>query len=112
MIGLLLINLGTPDEPTTSAVRRYLREFLSDPRVIDVNPVGRFLLLNLTILPFRPRKSAAAYRLIWTERGSPLLFHAQDLVVGVQERLGDSWQVELANHLESERGSCTNRGWR
>ena len=49
--GLLLINLGTPDAPTTSAVRRYLREFLSDPRVIDINPVGRWLLLNLIILP-------------------------------------------------------------
>lgn len=96
MIGLLLVNLGTPDDPSASAVRRYLREFLSDPRVLDINAVGRFLLLNLIILPFRPRKSAAAYRLIWTERGSPLLFHSQDLVPMVQERLGDRWRVELA----------------
>ena len=58
--GLLLINLGTPLEPTTAAVRRYLREFLSDPRVIDINPVGRALLLNFVILPFRPAKSAHA----------------------------------------------------
>ena len=54
--GLLLINLGTPDAPTTPAVRRYLREFLSDPRVIDINAVGRALLLNVFILPFRPAK--------------------------------------------------------
>jgi len=95
--GLLLINLGTPDAPTTPAVRRYLREFLSDPRVIDINPVGRALLLNLIILPTRPAKSAAAYRKIWDpERGSPLLAHSKDLAAGVQAGLGAGWQVELA----------------
>src|SRR5687768_2374301 len=92
--GLLLINLGTPDGPTTGAVRRYLREFLSDPRVIDLNPVGRALLLYLIILPFRPGKSAEAYRKIWTERGSPLLFHSLDLAAAVQQRLGEAWKVE------------------
>jgi protoporphyrin/coproporphyrin ferrochelatase len=95
--GLLLINLGTPDAPTTPAVRRYLREFLSDPRVIDVNAVGRALLLHLVILPFRPAKSAHAYRSIWdAERGSPLLFHGKDLAEAVQRRLGDGFRVELA----------------
>lgn len=97
LTGLLLINLGTPDAPTTPAVRRYLREFLSDPRVIDLNPVGRALLLNLIILPFRPAKSAHAYRSIWDPvRGSPLLVHSRDLAAGVQQRLGPSWHVELA----------------
>jgi protoporphyrin/coproporphyrin ferrochelatase len=95
MTGLLLCNLGTPEAPTTRAVRRYLHEFLSDPRVIDINPVGRWLLLNLVILPLRPRKSAAAYRKIWTERGSPLLFHGEDLVTAVRKRLGGEWAVEL-----------------
>ena len=95
--GLLLINLGTPDEPTTPAVRRYLREFLGDPRVIDINPVGRALLLHLVILPFRPKKSAHAYRQIWDpERGSPLLYHSKDLVAGVATKLGPTWRVELA----------------
>ncbi len=94
--GLLLINLGTPDEPTTPAVRRYLREFLGDPRVVDINPVGRALLLHLIILPTRPAKSAAAYRAVWTDRGSPLLFHSQDLTAAVADRLGDGWHVELA----------------
>lgn len=95
--GLLLLNLGTPDAPTTPAVRRYLAEFLSDPRVIDINPLARALLLHLIILRTRPAKSAAAYRAIWDPtRGSPLLFHSQDLAAGVQARLGGSWRVELA----------------
>jgi ferrochelatase len=95
--GLLLINLGTPDEPTTPAVRRYLREFLGDPRVLDINAVGRALLLHLIILPRRPAKSAHAYRSIWDpDRGSPLLYHSQDLAAGVAARLGDDWRVELA----------------
>lgn len=94
--GLLLLNLGTPDEPTTPAVRRYLREFLGDPRVLDINPIGRALLLNLIILPRRPAKSAHAYQSIWDpERGSPLLYHSQDLAKGVAAQLGDAWKVEL-----------------
>lgn len=97
MTGLLLINLGTPDAPTTPAVRRYLREFLSDPRVIDINPVGRALLLNLIILPFRPAKSAAAYQKVWgASTGSPLLMHSQALAAGVRDKLGADWKVELA----------------
>ncbi len=96
MTGLVLLNLGTPDAPTTPAVRRYLREFLGDPRVVDINAVGRALLLHLVILPFRSPKSAHAYRSIWTERGSPLLFHTQDLAAGVAAKLGPSWCVEVA----------------
>jgi protoporphyrin/coproporphyrin ferrochelatase len=95
--GLLLTNLGTPDAPTTRAVRRYLREFLSDPRVIDIHPVGRALLLNLIILPLRPAKSAHAYASIWdAQRGSPLLYHSRDLATAVAAQLGSSWHVELA----------------
>ena len=70
--GLLLINLGTPDSPGVADVRRYLREFLSDPRVIEIHPLKRWLLLNLIILRFRPRQSAEAYSKVWTERGSPV----------------------------------------
>jgi len=86
-IGVLLVNLGTPDGPETPEVRRYLREFLSDPRVIDINPLGRWLLLNLIILPFRPAKSSAAYKAIWSAEGSPLLIHGKSLTVGVQAAL-------------------------
>jgi len=95
--GLLLINLGTPDEPTPSAVRRYLREFLGDPRVLDIGAVGRALLLNLVILPRRPAASARAYATIWDpKRGSPLMYHSQDLAAAVAAKLGDEWHVELA----------------
>jgi ferrochelatase len=96
MTGLLLINLGTPEEPTVPAVRRYLREFLSDPRVIDINPVGRWLLLNLIILRRRPKQSAHAYQQVWTERGSPLMFHSEDLLDKVRAHMGEDWQVQLA----------------
>ena len=101
MKGLLLCNLGTPDRPTSGAVRRYLRQFLGDARVLDLNPVGRWALLNLVILPLRPRKSAAAYRKIWTDRGSPLLGHSEDLVAAVQGRLGAGWVVELGMRYQN-----------
>ena len=95
MTGLLLVNLGTPDDPSPSSVRRYLREFLADPRVLDISALGRWALLNLIILPTRPAKSAAAYQKIWTKRGSPLLTNSEDLLVAVRERLGPGWAVEL-----------------
>ena len=93
--GLLLINLGTPASPRPGDVRPYLREFLSDPRVIDIPALKRWLVLNLLILPFRPRQSGAAYAKIWTGRGSPLLFHSEDLVRKVQDRLGEETLVVL-----------------
>ena len=77
--GILLINLGTPDAPRTREVRAYLRSLLSCDRVLDINPVWRWLLLNLIVLPFRPKKSAKAYQEIWLEEGSPLLVYSQKL---------------------------------
>lgn len=96
MTGLILCNLGTPDDPSASSVRRYLAEFLADPRVLDINALGRWALLNLIILPTRPKKSAEAYRKVWTEAGSPLMVHGRALVEAVQQKLGDTWVVELA----------------
>lgn len=95
-VGVLLVNLGTPDSTEVGDVRRYLREFLNDPRVVDINPVGRWLLLNLVILPFRPAKSAEAYRTVWTEQGSPLLVYGKELTEKVQHDLGSDYHVELA----------------
>ena len=94
--GLLLINLGTPNSPRPEDVRPYLDEFLSDPRVLDIAAWRRWLVLHLFILPFRPKASGEAYAKIWTERGSPLLFHSQDLAQKVQQRFGAQVSVDLA----------------
>ena len=93
--GLLLINLGTPDKADAPNVRRYLREFLADARVIDLPAPLRYLLLYTVILPFRPKTTAKAYQLIWTDQGSPLLANSQRLVASIEERLGNSCKVAL-----------------
>ncbi len=93
--GVVLLQLGTPDSPSVGDVRRYLREFLGDPRVLTMPAVGRWLLLNLIILPFRPRRAAHAYRQIWTEEGSPLLVHSEELADGLRRELGGSVPVEV-----------------
>lgn len=93
--GVLLVNLGTPDTPEVGAVRRYLRQFLSDPRVIDLPAVMRWALVELAVLPWRPATTAAAYRKIWGT-GSPLLMNSQALATAVQERIGPEVRVELA----------------
>lgn len=95
MTGLLLMNLGTPDSPAKADVRAYLKEFLSDPRVLDGPAWRRKLILNLFILPRRPKQSAAAYRSIWTEEGSPILVHARSLRDKVRSRLPGDIPVEI-----------------
>ena len=87
--GILLINLGTPDSPSTRDVRIYLRELLSCERVIDIHPVARWFVLNLLILPFRPRKSAKAYKKIWTDEGSPLLVNCENLKTDLLKELAE-----------------------
>ncbi len=85
--GFLLINTGSPDAPEIPETRRYLRQFLSDPRGIDMAPLGRWLLLNFIILPFRPKQSSHAYKQIWTDRGSPLIFHSEDFRDALRKEL-------------------------
>ncbi len=85
--GVLLINLGTPESTSTKDVRDYLRQLLSSHRVIDIHPITRWLLLNLFILPFRPRNSAKAYKKIWLIDGSPLLVNSQSLKKDLLEQL-------------------------
>jgi protoporphyrin/coproporphyrin ferrochelatase len=92
-VGVLLLQLGTPDSTAVSDVRRYLREFLSDPRVLDIPAPARALLLNAVILPFRPRRSAEAYEKIWTAEGSPLILHTEALANRVQGLLGEGYRV-------------------
>ena len=94
--GVLLINLGTPDSPSVSDLRRYLRQFLSDPRVIDIPKLARFFLVNCLILPIRPKKSAKAYQSIWTDSGSPLLVHSIQIQETLQSELGKDVEVALA----------------
>ncbi|HWZ16223.1 MAG TPA: ferrochelatase [Mucilaginibacter sp.] len=100
--GVLLVNLGTPDSPETKDVRRYLNEFLMDPRVIDINPVSRALLVRGIIAPFRSPKSAKLYQKIWSdETGSPLLHYSKLQHQLLQQRLGDGYQVELAMRYQN-----------
>lgn len=84
---LLLVNLGTPEQPTTESVRRYLCEFLSDPRVVQIPRPVWWLILHLGVLRTRPAKSAKAYKTVWTERGSPLMVFTQDLTSALREEL-------------------------
>jgi ferrochelatase len=95
-IGVLLINLGTPDAPDPVAVRAYLAEFLSDRRVIEIPPIAWQPILRGIILTTRPRKSAEAYRQVWTEHGSPLAAITRRKAEALQRRLGDSIIVRHA----------------
>jgi len=95
-IGVLLVNLGTPDAPTAGAVRRYLKEFLSDPRVVEIPRLVWWPILNGIILNTRPRKSAHAYAQVWSEEGSPLAAITAAQARALQARLGGGVRVEWA----------------
>lgn len=100
--GVLLVNLGTPDSPSTSDVRKYLREFLMDGRVIDIPFISRFFLVNGIIAPFRAPKSAKLYKEIWSPiTGSPLMHYSLIQKELLQKRLGDGYQVELAMRYQT-----------
>lgn len=94
--GILLVNLGTPNSPSTPDVRRYLTQFLTDGRVIDIPWLPRQLLVRGIIGPFRAPKSAATYREIWMPEGSPLMVYGQRLLAKVRARLAPEIPVELA----------------
>ncbi|EWH09280.1 ferrochelatase [Catenovulum agarivorans DS-2] len=99
-LGVLLVNLGTPDQPEKQALRRYLKEFLSDPRVVEVPRAIWWFILNGVILNFRPARSAKAYKTVWTDEGSPLLIHtkkqAEKLQTQLTEQYGDGVMVKFA----------------
>ena len=99
--GILLINLGTPDSPSTSDVRKYLTQFLNDPRVIEINPIARFFLVNGIIVPFRASKSAKLYQQIWTKEGSPLLVNSNKMKNLLQQELGNNFVVELGMRYQN-----------
>ena len=93
--GVLLINLGTPEAPTRPAVRAYLKEFLSDPRVIEIPRVLWWPLLHFVILTTRPKASAARYEQVWTREGSPLKVHTERQTLLLQGYLGDRLRIPL-----------------
>lgn len=99
--GVLIVNLGTPDAPTRPAVYRYLKQFLLDRRVIDYSWLLRNLLVRGIIAPFRSGSSAKLYQKLWTKDGSPLKYYGKKLVEGVQQMLGETFEVELAMRYQN-----------
>jgi len=97
--GVLLVNLGSPDSPSVGDVRRYLREFLMDGRVLDAPWPVRFCVVHFAILPFRPKQSAEAYHKIWTPEGSPLVVISRNVQAKLQQRV--SVPVELAMRYQN-----------
>src|SRR5580704_16310704 len=93
--GLLFINLGTPNSTHIADINKYLREFLTDKRVIDMPYPIRYVLVYALIVPFRSKKSAHAYEAIWTNQGSPLLFHSQNLINCLRKTVGTQFNIAL-----------------
>ena len=109
-VAVLLINLGTPDAPEPAAVRRYLAEFLSDPRVVEIPQLIWQPILRGVILTTRPAKSAEAYRQVWTEEGSPLMAISKRQAANLRERFGGSATVGLAmRYGKSSIGDALSR---
>ncbi len=93
---VILINIGTPDSPSVGDVRRYLSEFLNDPRVMDIPRLLRKILVNMVIIPFRSSRSAKLYRILWTDNGSPLLYYGKRVRDRLEEISGDDFRIFLA----------------
>ncbi len=108
---LLLLNLGSPDAPTPEAVKRYLKQFLSDPFVIDIPQPLRYVLVNGLIIPKRKFSSAEAYEKVWTENGSPLVDITRSFAVSVSEELGSTWDVRWAMRYGSPSISSVLGDW-
>lgn len=100
-VGVLLINLGTPDSPSVKDVRKYLFEFLNDPRVIDISSILRIFLVNFIIVPFRASKSAKIYKDLWSKDGSPILIYGISVRDKLQLALGDDFEVHLAMRYQN-----------
>ncbi|MBF7074101.1 ferrochelatase [Glaciecola sp. MH2013] len=94
-IGVLVSNLGTPEAPSKQALKPYLKQFLSDPRVVEVPKVIWWCILNLIILNIRPKRSAEAYSTVWTEEGSPLLVHTKNQAAGIEAKLEEKYGANV-----------------
>lgn len=104
-IGVLITNLGTPKAPTAKELRVYLKEFLSDPRVVEVPRVIWWFILNFIILRIRPRRSAKSYKSVWTDKGSPLMFHTQHQAEALRKNLHADWGDDLILNFAMRYGS-------
>ncbi len=104
-VGILLANLGTPDAPTAAALRPYLRQFLSDTRVVEIPRAIWWFILNCIILVIRPKKSAEKYAQVWTKEGSPLLVHAQKQAILLRGFLGQKIKSPFAVELGMSYGN-------
>ncbi len=100
-VGILLVNLGTPDDPSTGSVRRYLRQFLLDGRVIDIPYILRQILVRLIIAPFRAYGSGKLYKQLWTENGSPLKVYGENVQQMLQEKMDDRYHIELGMRYQN-----------
>ena len=103
--GVLLCNLGTPDKPSSSKLRSYLKQFLSDPRVVEVPRIIWWLVLNLIILTIRPRRSAKLYQTVWTEDGSPLLVNSLSQTEKLKTALEKKYNYEIPVELGMRYGT-------
>ena len=99
--GILLVNLGSPDSTSVKDVRKYLRQFLMDGKVLDAPYPIRWFLVNCLILPKRPAESAEAYKKVWTKDGSPLIAISKEVQSALSNRVGEDYVVELAMRYQS-----------
>ena len=104
-IGILVTNLGTPDAPVAGSLRRYLKQFLSDPRIVELPRLLWWFILHGVILVIRPGRSAANYKKIWAEQGSPLLVHTRNLASGLAEELQGRFGKNLVVDFAMRYGS-------
>ncbi|TRY33792.1 ferrochelatase [Aliiglaciecola sp. M165] len=104
-IGVLITNLGTPDAPTKKALKPYLKEFLSDPRVVEIPRFIWWMILNLVILNIRPARSAKAYAEVWEESGSPLLTHTKNQAEALRKRLQDKYGQDVVVEFAMRYGN-------
>ncbi len=111
-IAVLLVNLGTPDSPKTIDVGSYLFQFLNDKRVIDIPWLLRKILVNLLIVPFRAPKSAKIYKDLWTEKGSPIIYHTHDLSEKLKNILGSDYHIEYAMRYKNPSLKKTLQSWK
>ncbi len=105
--GVLLVNLGTPDQPTPAAIRKYLKEFLSDTRVVEIPPLIWFFILNGVVLPLRCKKVAKAYKSIWMEKGSPLRVIGEAQADKLDHALTNKHQLDINIELAMTYGSIS-----